>query len=112
MKKTLLTFIAIAGLVFAEVGSFTGESYRTEVNVGYAPSYVKVIEINGTNPNVYEYVKYGSLFTTVLNTGSTGVLTKVENITVGSSTDEDNSIFYGFEMNTTIGNTYIFQTIR
>jgi len=105
MKKFILPLV-VAGALFAETGSFIGESYRTEVNVGFAPSYVKIVEANssGTIENVYEKFTGTSTFKT---TGSTGVITTESNVATGIITDGAEK-FYGFDVNTTSGKLYFY----
>ena len=104
MKKYMIALIAFIGLAFTayaaeSVGTITGEATATEVELGYTPAYIKVV--NETDNLTYEYFVGIDANKTVLTTGSTGVIsydTATLFVSVGSVTDDDGTMFYGFSV--------------
>lgn len=48
MKKIIASLALVFASLMAETGTFTGETYRTEVEVGYTPATVEVYEVNSS----------------------------------------------------------------
>jgi len=104
MKKFLIACIAlmtIGGSIYAaeSVGKIVGEATATEVELGYTPTYIKVV--NETDNLTYEYFVGIDANKTILTTGSTGVIsydTATLFVSVGAVTDDDGSKFFGFSV--------------
>jgi len=115
MKKILISLMAIAALAFGaeSVGTVTGEATATEVELGYTPTYIKVV--NETDNLKYEYFVGMDANKTVLTTGSTGVIsydTATLFISVGATTDDDGTQFFGFSVNSDASDVFYYEARR
>ena len=65
------------GMPEIKSGTFTSAAQAAAVslNLGFVPDWFELVVGAATNPNVYTYIKELGDASTILNTGSTGVLT-------------------------------------
>jgi len=116
MKKILLaSMLLIGGSLFAaeSVGKIVGEATATEVELGYTPTYIKVV--NETDNLTYEYFVGIDANKTVLTTGSTGVIsydTATLFVSVGAVTDDDGTKFFGFSVDSDASDVIYYEARR
>ena len=65
------------GMPEIKSGTFTSAAQAAAVslNLGFVPDWFELVVGAATNPNVYTYIKELGDASTILNTGTTGVLT-------------------------------------